>query len=495
MVTIGDLIRPDRFFDRRQDLESLESLWRRKGAGMMAMVYGRRRLGKTFMLQKFLSDRAEDAPGTTSHCYYLADQSTSEVQRFALASRLLAALPSESLSAADIAVSWNALLHYFSSSVAKRRGKGRTALVLDEFPNAVAQSPELPSVLQAWWDQEGVHLPVFVILCGSQLSVMAALGNESAPLFGRFNAGARRLEPMRYDDVAEFYRHAPRFGTREKLFMYGALGGTPRYHAMVDENAEWDDELVNLLMRPGAPLENEVRFLLSSEQVRDPAPHNSILWAIAHGRTKYGEIGNATGIDHAALAYPLRVLQELDWVRKEHPYGEKSEKRALYRIGDPFLSFWYRFVAPNGSALQFDDPRRVFRDRVAPYLSDYMGWAVFEGVCAQWLKRRAREELGICLLDLGRYWNRDGTNEIDLVGRLDRGNMLFGECKWSENREVGLDTYIDLRTKVAALPERHWAEGAVYVLFALGGFTESLMNLAKSESNLHLIDGSRLFDF
>src|SRR5208337_4292603 len=105
---------------------------------------------------------------------------------------------------------------------------------LDEFPYLIAQTPELPSILQAWWDREGVHAPLMVVLCGSQLSAMAALGQESAPLFGRFNAGIFCLEPLPYHDVAAFYADRPLYGTTETLLMYGVLGGTPRYHALVD---------------------------------------------------------------------------------------------------------------------------------------------------------------------------------------------------------------------------------------------------------------------
>ena len=95
------------------------------------------------------------------------------------------------------------------------------------------------------------------------------------PLFGRFNAGIHGLDPLRYEDVAAFYADSPRYGLVEKLTMYGVLGGTPRYHALVDTSRPMDGEIVALLMQPRAVLENEVRFLLGSEQIRDPAPYNA----------------------------------------------------------------------------------------------------------------------------------------------------------------------------------------------------------------------------
>jgi AAA+ ATPase superfamily predicted ATPase len=459
----------------------------------MAMVYGRRRLGKTYLLQRYFTSGVADAADPKTHCYYLAEQSMAEAQRLALAQRLLEAFPAPRVAPEEIAVSWNALLRYLAQQAAARpRDQGRIALILDEFPYLVAQSRELPSILQAWWDQEGAHLPIYLILCGSQLSVMTALGHESTPLFGRFNAGMLRVEPLRYDDVAAFYQDQPLYGLLEKLLMYGILGGTPRYHAMVDPERRLAEEVVSLLMRPRAVLESEVRYLLSSEQIRDPAPHNAVLNAVASGRTQYGEIQQAVGIEASALAHTLRTLQELGWIRKEVPYGESSNRRALYQIADPFLHFWYRFVTPLSSALQFSDPMRVFRTKVEPYLADFMGRNVFEDICRQWLRKHAESVLGLTIRQMGRYWSRDGRTEIDLVAELDDGRLLFGECKWSAQKPIRLGVYADLQAKVHSLPNRHWHEGASYVLFSVGGFAPELSDLAKSEEQLYLVDGSQL---
>ena len=121
----------------------------------MLLLYGRRRLGKTFLLQRYFTAGVDGDRHEKPHCYFLAEQSTAASQRLTLARQLIAALPSEGVSAEDIAVSWNALLRYASQqSVGRKKGTGRFALILDEFPYLVAQTPELPSILQAWWDRE-----------------------------------------------------------------------------------------------------------------------------------------------------------------------------------------------------------------------------------------------------------------------------------------------------------------------------------------------------
>ncbi|MGO8672890.1 MAG: ATP-binding protein [Capsulimonadaceae bacterium] len=489
--------KPDPFFNRTDELKALDRAWTRHGhGGQMMLLYGRRRLGKTYLLQRYFAAGVTGDEAPRPHCYSLAEQTTAAAQRTTLARELLASLPSHDggVTEEEIAVSWNALLRFVALQAKSRAPtEGRFALILDEFPYLVEQTRELPSILQAWWDREGVHVPLFVILCGSQLSAMSALGQESAPLFGRFNAGVFRLEPLPYYDVAAFYSGSAHYGIAETLLMYGALGGTPRYHALVDTSKPPADQIVTLLMQPRAVLENEVRFLLGSEQIRDPAPYNAVLGAIAAGQTQAGNIQSMIGVERSTLSFYLRTVQDLGWIRREFPFGEQSERRALYRVADPFLSFWYRFVAPLASPLQFTDPNEVFANRVLPYLSDYMGRHVFEDICAQWLRRFAKKRLGVTVRSMGRYWSRDGSTEIDTIAELDTEGFLFGECKWRADSICRLSDYSRLQAKVAGLPEARWRTTPTYLLFAVGGFAPELEVLAADPAErLHLVSGADL---
>jgi hypothetical protein len=132
-------------------------------------------------------------------------------------------------------------------------------------------------------------------------------GNSRTGLCAELSA---RHDPLQYEDVACFYANSPHYGVVEKLLMYGVFGGTPRYHALVDPSRPPAEEIVTLLMQPRAILENEVRFLLGSEQIRDPAPYNAILAAIAGGETKFNGIQQLIGVERGALSKPLRSLLE-----------------------------------------------------------------------------------------------------------------------------------------------------------------------------------------
>ena len=141
-------IKPDPFYDRKLELAALDRAWKRHGAGgQMLLLYGRRRLGKTFLLQRYFTAGVDGDGREKPHCYFLAEQSTAAAQRLTLARQLIGALPSDGVAAEDIAVSWNALLRYASQQTKERKkAAGRFALILDEFPYLVDQTPEsLPS--------------------------------------------------------------------------------------------------------------------------------------------------------------------------------------------------------------------------------------------------------------------------------------------------------------------------------------------------------------
>jgi hypothetical protein len=107
-----------------------------------------------------------------------------------------------------------------------------------------------------------------------------------------------------------------------------------------------------------------------------------------------------------------------------------------------------------------------------------MGWSVFEEICGQWLQRNAQQRLSLNVRQMARYWSRDGRTEIDLMAELDDGTFLFGECKWRTERVTRLSDLSALQSKVASLPEARWRDKPSYILFALGGFSPELQQLA-----------------
>jgi hypothetical protein len=181
----------------------------------------------------------------------------------------------------------------------------------------------------------------------------------------------------------------------------------------------------------------------------------------------------------------------MDWMDREVPYGDKSGKRSIYRIKDHFVHFWYRFVSSLASELEFQETTDVYRTRVEPFLNDYMGRYVFEDICMQYLKKRAASQLGLQIRNAGRFWNRDSSIEIDILGSLDDGGTLACECKWSSS-PVGVGVYYDLIKSCGMLPESI-AGPFHYAIFSAAGFDDRMVETAAWD-NVILVSGDDLLN-
>jgi hypothetical protein len=445
----------------------------------MMLLYGRPRLGKSYLLQRYFSSgqSGDDRP----HCYFLAQKTTARAQRAALVEALWHVFPSYMVSKAELAGSWSTIFRYLSD-VGRRE---RFALILDDFQFLLDQSPDFPSMLKGWWDREGVHSSVMVVLCGSRMPSMEGLAEHGAPLFGRFNAGLFRMQTLSYEDVASFY--GGRYSLADTLLMYGVFGGTARYHALVDPSNPAREEIVRLLLQPRAVLEEEARFVLD-EETGDTAPYHAILSAVARGETQSARIREQTGLDSGTLALHMETLQRMGWLYRERLFGEKSDRRMMCWMADPFPAFWYRFVAPHASALRFGDCHEMFASRVAPYLHDHMQRRVLREICVEWLRRHGRDRLGWRVQSYGRSLTKDTHLPVDLIGDIGAGRIMVAAWTWEGAASLG---DFDHLRRMATLLKRK--EQPSYVMFAVDGFAPELHDLASDAGErLFLVSGQDL---
>lgn len=463
------------FYDRENELATLNSAWD-ADSSQLALLYGRRRIGKTYLLQHFFGN---DKP----HCYYLAAQTSLSDNISQLAELVVSCQQESGLTSADLPT-FRSILNFIENMADNKR----FVLVLDEFQYLLDQDPSLPSQIQAWWDTSGIRSKIFLVLCGSHLGVMEGLGGPQAPLFGRFTV-RQKLPPMKYFNTSEFYSNS-RYSIREKLIAYGTLGGTPRYHALFNPKKDLGLNICDIILSPTGLLHSEPEVLISSSRIRDLSPYNGVLRAIAGGCTKSNTISQRVGIASNLLNFYMKHLMEWEWVIREYPFGEKSDSRAIYKINDHFVHFWYRFVSRLRSELEFNDTEIVYKTRIEPHIDQYMGQYVFEDICHQYLKLNGSRIIGKSIINAGRYWSRDGSVEIDIVAELEGGGRLFGECKWSSS-PVDISVYLEIREKIARLPNLGSSVNPRYILFSLSGFTDDLQSIAESQ-NLILVSGNNL---
>jgi AAA+ ATPase superfamily predicted ATPase len=439
------------------------------GAPSLVVIMGRRRVGKSFLLAETLTGERVvsfqgDEQGEAQQLELLAEE----------AGRVLLGAPALRFD------DWEAALTFFGAQAAQ----APLTLVLDEFQYLWNSQAALDSIIQRHWDRwQRQGVPVTLVLCGSALSLMEKLLAHGSPLYGR--ATARPLiTPLDYRFAAEFART----NDPERLLRrYAVIGGTPQYQVWAGQG-ELSTIIRERILTKGAPLyEDPLHLLREGEGIRDPGTYLSILAAIARGATHHNEIAQQAGITTGNLSKKIERLEELGYVRPVFPIAaDGREDRSVYQIADPFFRFWFRYVARNRSRLERGRVDEVLAE-VMDDLDNLMGLA-FEDCCRQWVGRYADEDRVGRPEQIGSWWSRDGSVEIDIVGVRRHRYQLLGSCKW--RRTVDEDVLDQLYEHRAALGGS--AARARLALFARDGFSDRVLERANDE-NLLLVTAADLF--
>lgn len=326
-----------------------------------------------------------------------------------------------------------------------------------------------------------------LILCGSSLSFMEeqVLGYES-PLYGRRTAQFK-IEPLSFCEARTFW---PGLDQAEAATYYGITGGIPAYLELIDPTRSMRDNITQLFLTPSGYLFEEPTNLLLQE-CRNPDQYDAIIQTIASGKSRLTDIATTAGIPQSNTSTYITKLQSLGIVKRELPFGESNNKRAVYALADHMFRFWYRVVPNNLALIQNGMPELAWQ-RIEELVPTHMG-PVFEEMCLQYLFERARQgSLGIVPAETGRWWGTDprtkSQSEIDIIVSDGRDMALFAECKW-RNEPVHAEVLETLRhrSELFRYPDRR------YMVFSKSGFTEGCQKRAQTYGDVELVSFAKMY--
>lgn len=452
------------FVGRHQELEQLNQAYQENDF-QFTVIYGRRRIGKTSLINEFLKDKKS--------IYYVALEENAEdnLKRFSDAISIFKNTDQGGKEKfANFEECFKEITHLAQ--------KQRVILVIDEFPYLAKAYPTISSMLQSYIDHEFKETNLFLILCGSSMSFMErqVLGYQS-PLYGRRTL-ALKLEPFK---LSEAHEMLPKLSKEDAFIINTVCGGVPQYLSyMLDSMSVADNIKKNFLSKSGR-LFDEPNNLLQQE-LRDPTNYNSIINAIASGASKHSKIAQSAHLQTGPLTTYLNNLIDLGIVEKKLPVTEQKKsksKNIVYRICDGMFRFWYTFVGK-----QTDLIERGLTDlawvKVQKGLSDFMG-PEFEKYSQDFMWSQDMNEKIVPnpFIHLGNWWGTDKRThqqvELDIVGFSDdERDGYFGECKW-KNEPISRSVLEKLITnsEIFKYPLKH------YYLFSKSGFTDSCQELAK----------------
>lgn len=448
------------FYCREEELQTMNRRYE-KGRFECIVIYGRRRVGKTALINEFCKGKPT---------VYFSALSASSRENLEALSKAIYICKNPDSPVAPTYRSYEDALDEITA-MAKQQ---RLVFVIDEYPYLAKAEKSFSSRLQHIIDHQWQNSQIYLILCGSSMSFMEyqVLGYES-PLYGRRTAQFK-IQALTYREMTRFH---PNLSLQDQALLYGVTGGIPHYINKLDVEDNLDEALLENLFSTSSYLFEEPENLLKQE-LREPAIYNSVISAIAGGASRLNEIATKVGLESGVCTKYLKVLLDLGILKKETPITEKTGKKTIYMIDDNFFRFWYRFVPRNMSVISAGRMSLVYEQAVKKYYSDYMG-LVFEKMCQEYLSRYAKN-LPILLSAVGQWWGTDSKTrkevQIDIVGTPVEGSeYLIASCKY-RNEKIGIDE-LELIQKYASVFRK---DGVFhYFIFSKGGFTPTLQEAGQ----------------
>jgi AAA+ ATPase superfamily predicted ATPase len=447
------------FVDRERELNFLNQALARENQGQMILLYGRRRVGKTELLRHWATNSG------LHYTYWMADKEPPALQRRKLFARLF----DVPLNRAVDFAAWSEFWEWSAPRLAEKR----KILILDELQYAITADSAMLSSLQYAWDHYLQDSPVILTLCGSHVNIMQAIQSHQSPLFGRLTS-QWALQPLPFYALKLFF---PTWSAEERVAAYAIVGGVPAYLRWLDPQRSLSENIRQIIVSPGSMFMAEPTLLLYDE-VREPSVYLALLQAIGAGYHTPKEIGDASLVSQSHLSAYLNTLQELRLVKRRLPATlttaqQRRSRQGRYHLSDPYLRFYFRFLAPHLDTLAFT-PDRVL-EHIQKELRAFVGQTAFEELSQEWLAERGRlGQLPFRPQAIGQHWSRHV--QVDVVAiNWDSRDLLLGECKWGAEpvsrqmvRELieqkGPKTVRDLSSKAQT-----WR--VHYAFFARAGFT------------------------
>ena len=428
------------FINRERELSLLKERYGSNRAEFV-VIYGRRRIGKSELIDQFIKDNG---------IRLLAREESKTLQLRTFAEKLGDFFDDELLRKTEFK-GWDGFFEYLYG-----KADERIIIAIDEFPYLIKEDPAITSILQDYWDNKLKETKIFLILCGSSISMMESkvMGYKS-PLYGR-RTGQLLLKQIPFMHILDY------IGCFERAVeFYSVFGGTPAYIIKTDPEKDVFTNIEDTILREDSFLYRDVEFVLRQE-LTEPRYYFSILLSIAKGNHRIGLIANDTGLSISIVNKYLSVLRDLQLVYRMVPVTESYKSRkGMHFLADNLFDFWFRFVYPVMDEIEKGKGAKVIQS-IKPQFNQYVG-KHFEAIVQEILEvLNERELLPFRFTKIGRWWHKE--KEIDVVAlNGEIKSTIFCECKWRGNVDAP-KIVRDLRRKAGFVPVE--SEKEYYMVFA-----------------------------
>lgn len=421
------------FCGRQDELRELAKIRERsRECAQFTVVTGRRRVGKTELVEKAFDD------GKAPYLYFLATQRSEKDLCAILQEEANKIVQPPILGTAErFAQLLEAIMAYAANTP--------MTLVIDEFQEFDKIDKGIFGEMQGVWDRWHKKSRLNLVVCGSVNRLMTKIFfDDSQPLYGR-NTGKLSIAPFPVSLLKSVMaEHNANYSRRDLLALWTLTGGIARYvELFVDSKALTRKKMLDNVFSLSSAYIDEGRVILSDEFGKEYGVYFSILSAISAGRTSFAEIKNIVGTDIGGQLTKLEATYA--FISKKQPVFDKAtNKNCLYQVDDCFVRFWFRFVYKYMHLIE-QKKLRLLEDVVERDLDAFSGLALEQYFKAKFLEEGKYTRIGS-------WWDRKGENEIDLVCENEfSGALDFYEVKLDARRYDNMA----MRAKVAAFFRKH----------------------------------------
>ena len=432
------------------------------GLSNILVVYGHKNIDHNTLLQKFIENRR--------NIYYVARSASAKEQLF---------LWARELRDKGISVPEKPCYKELFEACLLSAGKNSLIFVIRNFEYIVKNSDEFMKELTDFVAKHGKLRQILVLLVSHDINwvennMVASMGDLSASI-----AGFRKIKPLSFAEMRNYFS---KMSFKDAVMAYAVLGGQTNLWRYFDDSLSFKENICKNFLDRGAYLREEA-LRLTSYNLRETAVYHTLLSQMARGTNKLNDLHHETSFSRAKISVYLKTLIHHDFAYKVYSFGNAGREnvmKGVYRIGDPLVDFYFRFVYPNFSNL-IQMPADKFYDifisaGMQSYTNEY-----FKKVCREYLFRL--EERGLFPFEVGdegQWLGKEG--DIDIIMQSDTGDTALGVCKWQQQI-----THQDLEN-LYATAKKAKLEGDMIYLFSTSGFDAWLTDAAmKSSGKLKLI--------
>jgi len=452
------------FIGRKKELNRLQNVWE-KDRYKTCAIYGRRRIGKTTLIEEFIKDKNNISFSMVKGTY------EENVQRMAY--ELIE--KGESVEKPE--------LYFVMKALKAICVREKTVIVFDELPNLTQNKESAASELQFFIDWMVDNSDSMCIICGSSISLMInEIKNSSKPLYQRFMC-IIELGPLTIDEVRCFH---PNMDDRDLLRTYLILGGIPLYHESA-RGLDFKSMIDDYVLSKTSNFNEDATNIIMVEMGTLGIPSLSVLNALSNGSVRFTEIASVTKLSDRMVSRCLEGLESMRLVSKKHLMCANS-KHPTYMITDSPMAFHYRIVR-RYSPITATNASKY--DSMHQLISSFLG-SQFEVYCKDLVARNYPcSEIGswwgsVPVRDYDGHIMKDGNGktitedvDIDLIATVHKGNNridLFGECKF-DGSEADISVFNKLNVRVESLSGGY---NPRLMIIAVNGFEEELLNYASA---------------